>query len=215
MNKLNHARWLLSQIEHEIDGVAFTSKDEGNRVSGALFDIVLDHAKAIIILFENRIYPSAFALARPLFEGFVRASWLLNCSSDGDIELFITKDKFKHSFGDMLECIEKTLAWPKALSKAKGSAWNAMHSYTHGGLSQVSRRITSSTIEPVIDEKEIDELICFAELISCLSFSAMIRMSEATEKDVVIEKLSQSVIKECFNKTVERDREKPGPFSKP
>lgn len=199
MKKLTHARWLLSQIELEINGIKFTSIDDRNRVSGALFDIVLDHAKAIIILFDNQIYPSAYALARPLFEGFVRASWLLHCATDADIEFLIKKDKFKHSFGEMLECVEKELGWPKALSKAKGNAWNAMHSYTHGGLNQISRRITFSAIEPVIDEEELEELICFLELVIFLTFTAIIRMSGSTEKDGVIEKLAKSVMAECFN----------------
>lgn len=178
MKKLNHARKLLAKIDQEIDGVELSSNDDRNRISGALFDIVLDHAKAIIVLFENKIYPSAFALARPLFEGFVRASWLLNCATDDDIDHFIKKDKFKHSLGEMLEFVEKKKDWPETLTQAKKKVWNAMHSYTHGGLNQVTRRIKSSTIEPVIDEKEIDELICFSELISFLSFCEMIEMSK-------------------------------------
>ena len=106
-------------------------------------------------------------------------------------------------------CREKK-DWLKILAKAKKNAWNVMHSYTHGGLNQISRKIKSSTIEPVIDEEEIDELIFFAELISSLSFiSAMIEMSKVSDKDDVIEKMMESVAKGCFNKSVERDRAKP------
>jgi len=61
MKNLNHAKKLLSQIDQEIDGVEFESIDERNRVSGALLDIVLDHANAIIVLIEKRIYSSAYA----------------------------------------------------------------------------------------------------------------------------------------------------------
>ena len=198
MKKLEHAKRLVSQINHEVDGVEFESKDERNRVSGALFDTVLDHANAIIVLIENRIYSSAYALVRPLFEGFVRATWLLNCATDDEIEILVEKDKFKKSFGEMLECIERKKDWPKTLTKAKESAWKAMHSYTHGGLHQISRKIKPSTIEPVIDNEEIDEIICFAELISSLSFSAMMAMSKASGKDNVVEKIMEGVSKECF-----------------
>jgi hypothetical protein len=200
MKNLNHAKKLLSQIDQEIDGVEFESIDERNRVSGALLDIVLDHANAIIVLIEKRIYSSAYALVRPLFEGFVRATWLLNCATDDEIELLVEKDKFKKSFGEMLECIERKKAWPKTLAKAKESAWKAMHSYTHGGLHQISRKIKISTIEPVIDNEEIEEIICFAELISTLSFSAMIAMSKDSGKDNVLKKFMESVSQECFNK---------------
>lgn len=204
MKKLNHARKLLAKIDQEIDGVEFSSNDDRNRISGALFDIVLDHAKAIIVLFENKIYPSAFALARSLFEGFVRASWLLNCATDDDIDHFIKKDKFKHSFGEMLEFVEKKKDWPETLTQAKKKVWNVMHSYTHGGLNQVTRRIKSSTIEPVIDEKEIDELICFSELISFLSFCEIIEMSKVRScKNEVLKSMMEGVFNECFNKSLE------------
>ena len=190
----------MAQIDQEIDGIEFISNDDRNRVSGALFDIVLDHAKAIIVLFESKIYSSAFALARPLFEGFVRASWLLNCATDDDIDRFVKKDKFRNSFGEMLECVEKKKEWPETLTQTKKNVWNAMHSYTHGGLNQVSRRIKSSTIEPVIDEEEIDELICFSELISFLSFCEMIEMSKVRNfKNEVLKSMMASVFKECFN----------------
>jgi hypothetical protein len=204
MKKLNHARRLLAQIDKELDGIQFISNDDRNRVSGALFDIVLDHAKAVIVLFESKIYPSAFALARPLFEGFVRASWLLNCATEDDIDRFIKKDKLSNSFGKMLECVEKKKEWPETLTQAKKNVWNAMHSYTHGGLNQVSRRIKSSTIEPVVDEEEINELICFSELISFLSFTEIIEMSKVSNsKNEVLERMMESVVEGCFKKPLE------------
>ena len=205
MKNIDNARNLLALIDKEIDGIEFSSSDR-NRISGALFDIVLDHAKAIIVLFENKIYASAFALARPLFEGFVRASWLLNCAIDDDVNSVIEKDKFKFSFGEMLENVEKKKDWPATLTQAKKNVWNAMHSYTHGGLNQISRRIKSSTIEPVIDEEEIDELICFSSLISFLSFSEMIKMSKASYKNEMLKKFMESIIEWCFNNAMERDK---------
>lgn len=208
MKKLKHARKLLSDINHEIDGVEFESKDERNRVSGALFDTALDHANAIIVLIEKRIYSSAYALVRPLFEGFVRATWLLNCATNDEMELLVEKDKFKKSFGEMLECIERKKDWPKTLAKAKESSWKAMHSYTHGGLHQISRKIKASTIEPVIDNEEIDEIICFAELIGYLSFSAMIAMSKVSGKDNVVKTIMENVAQECFNKANAADAKK-------
>jgi hypothetical protein len=79
-----------------------------------------------------------------------------------------------------------------------------MHSYTHGGLNQVTRRIKSSTIEPVIDEKEIDELICFSELISFLSFCEMIEMSKVRScKNEVLKSMMEGVFNECFNRSLE------------
>ena len=112
----------------------------------------------------------------------------------------LMKSAKERQLHDLLFSEEDTITAEKALSKAKKNAWNAMHSYTHGGLHQISRKIKASTIESDIDNEEIEEIICFAELIGSLSFSAMIEMSKPSGKDDVVEKIMESVSKECFNK---------------
>ena len=117
----------------------------------------------------------------------------------------MTASKHSISLGQWVKTVKKDTLGPKpcnskTLAKAKEGAWKAMHSYTHGGLHQISRKIQTSTIEPVIDNEEIEEIICFAELISTLSFSAMIAMSKDSGKDNVIKKFIESVSQECFNK---------------
>ncbi|MEW6387178.1 MAG: hypothetical protein AB1491_06655, partial [Thermodesulfobacteriota bacterium] len=75
MTHLTNIRNLLSLIDREVDGLEFSSEDR-YRISSALFDIVHEHAKGIVILLEQTLFASAYALVRPMFEGFVRAVWL-------------------------------------------------------------------------------------------------------------------------------------------
>ena len=81
MKNLENTKKLLLIVDREVDGMEFEANDR-NRIAGALFDVVHEHAKAMVVLLENRFYASAFALARPIFEGFVRGAWLRNCAKD-------------------------------------------------------------------------------------------------------------------------------------
>lgn len=197
--KVNHARKLLTKIDQEINDIEFVS-DDRNRISAALFHTAFDHTNAIILLIENGIYSSAYVLARPLFEVLVRAFWFLNCATDDDISYFVEKDKFKskHDFGKMLKCVEKKKDWPNTLTKMWEKVHKVMHSYIHGGLALVSRKITPSTIEFIIDKEEINDLICLSEVFGFLSFNEMIMMSKINGCKNEVLKNMEKTVEACF-----------------
>ena len=202
MEFLENTRNLLTIIDKEVDGIEFEASDR-NRVSGALFDIAHDHAKAIVVLLENKIYASVYALARPLFESFVRAAWVQHCASDDDIAHLIKKDKFKLNFGQMLDAVEKNRQWEETLTQVKRGVWKSMHSYTHSGLQLISRRFKDEFLEHNFDELEIIGLLQLVALISFLSFTEIVGMSgTANEKDKVLNQLYDSMCSWCFNQSV-------------
>ncbi len=60
----------------------------------------------------------------------------------------------------MVEAIEKHDDFEsKVLSGLKNAAWKAMHGYTHGGMHQIARRLTGSSIEPSYESQEIIEVL--------------------------------------------------------
>jgi hypothetical protein len=202
MKILENTRNLLAIIDREVDGMEFEASDR-NRVSGALFDIAHDHAKAIVVLLENKIYASVYALARPLFESFVRAAWVQHCASDDEIAHLIKKDEVKLTFGQMLGAVEKNRQWEETLTQVKRRMWKSMHSYTHGGLQLISRRFKDKFLEPNFDELEIMGLLQLVAIISFLSFTEIVGMSgTANEKDKVLNQLYDSMCSWCFNQSV-------------
>jgi hypothetical protein len=194
---LTNTRNLLATIDKEIEGIELDSNDR-NVLSGSLFDVALDHSKAIVLLLENSIYASAYALARPIFESFVRAAWIQHCASDSEITLIIERDEFKLSFGKMLDAVENEREWPKTLTELKRSVWNSMHSYTHGGLQLISRRLKNGFIEHDADEQEVAGLLQIVALISFLSFNEAVGMSKGAEKYKVLNDLYQDLSSWCF-----------------
>jgi hypothetical protein len=69
----------------------------------ALFDISIEHATSIVILIENDKFGSAYTLARPLIETFIRGAWVQNCATQVEVERFSQRDKIKKDFGTLIE----------------------------------------------------------------------------------------------------------------
>ncbi len=157
--------WAISSL----DGIPFPV-NKRLLISIAAFDVVLDHFTGITALIEKRVYGAAFALARPLFETFVRAVWLKDCGTDQDLLAF-ERDEFSRSCGQSLKEIEQLESFRSgALSNLKKQAWSAMSSYTHGGFQQIARRVNGKTIDPNYSNEEIIEVLRLSQAFALMSF---------------------------------------------
>ena len=209
MKTIENARNLLARIDEEVDGVKIDAT-ERNRIAGALYDIAEDHGKAIVLLAESSLYTSAFTLLRPLFETYIRAAWVHYCASDDEIGKFISKDKIDVGISDMLSAIEQKKDFPETLSRIKSQGLKAMHSYTHGGIFPVTRRLTEESIEPVFEEQEIDEVIRLTSVLSFLAFCGVVDMAKSEEKTQRLYELLKWIETWCFNQGMQRIAEEEG-----
>jgi hypothetical protein len=180
-----NTRKLLATIDEKIGGIEISANDR-NKLSGALFDISREHAKAIIVLLEdnNKFYASVYALARPLFESFVRAVWIQHCATDEEINNIIKQDVFPLKFGQMLNAVEEKRQWVKTLTQLKESSWKSMNSYTHGGTQIIFRRFNEGYVEHNIDENEIISLLQIVALIAFLSSNEILGISNGHDKEI-------------------------------
>ena len=157
--------WTLSSL----DGIPFPV-NKRLLIAIVALDVVLDHFTGITALIEMRVYGAAFALARPLFETFVRAVWLKDCGTDKDLVEF-ERDQFSRSFGQALKEIEQLESFKSgALSNLKKQAWSAMSSYTHGGYQQIARRVKGKTIDPNYADEEIIEVLRLSQAFAIMAF---------------------------------------------
>ena len=186
--KIKETRSILAEIDANLEGIEFIS-DDRNDFSLPLFDISIDHAKSIIILCENGIFSSAYALARPMFECYVRASWLQNCATEEQISKIKEKDKFPLNLGQMIEAIEAPDDMPKALSNMKSLLIKNLHSYTHGGVQLTARRYSGTDLVHKPDQDEVNGLLRMLSLIAFLSFVAIIAITKTEGRDPEIRKI--------------------------
>ena len=167
-NRIRKSEALIQWMDQNIDGLEISS-DDRTRISAACFDIALEHQKAIVLLIANKLFGTAFSLARVLFEAYIRGLWLAKCATDKEIDDF-KKDKLEKKFDTLIKEIEQQDGFKEGiLSKAKSVNWKAMNSYTHSGFFQAVRRNKDNTIQPNYAEDEVLDLLGFSDAIGILA----------------------------------------------
>lgn len=161
------SRILLISKELSIWLHQYTNESEFNNVLDrekwaiCLWQQALDIEDGIGVLLERNLPGAALALARPLFECYVRGVWLLNAATDDEIERFLSGEYYQE-FGIF------NLAKAIGSDAETGGAWineiinahiKVLHDLTHGGTSHISTRCFSDTIEPRYPEDNLISLV--------------------------------------------------------
>ena len=164
--KLHH--WIAARLD-DVD----VPKQRRILLSVLCYDLVIEHHVGIATLLQSKVNGSAFALVRPLFEGFVRGAWLRHCATDAEVDRYVVNDRIDHEFGELVEAVEGVDAFRVGVfSRLKNSAWRAMNSYTHGGMQQIDRRRTGSYIQPNYPHEAIAEVANLSWIIRASSVPA-------------------------------------------
>ena len=179
------ADWLDSKIRNlEFPG------GRRNRFSVSCFDIVHEHHRSIMLLVANRLYGSAFALARPIYETLVRGLWIWQCATEEQIQKIIDKDDIGLPLSELLSDIEEkeeSKYLGQELNKVKEKHWKSLSSFTHTGFHQIARRNTPEHIESNYDENEIEHIVGFADALVLLSVLMLAGPSLADNNDLTEE----------------------------
>ncbi len=161
------------------------------RTAHAILQQTLDIDDAILILLEARLPGPALALARPLFEGYVRGFWILGYASDKEIEKF--NNGTPPDLPRILKAIgNDNISGGEWIQNSKNAHWIAFCDLTHGGSEHVKRRTTLHTVEPKYPERELEGLVRYgievrmrigAEWLSLLNDKAAIeQLSEKAKR---------------------------------
>ncbi len=187
--KLKELEELVKWQDQKLHGLNLPN-DEKTRLIVALIDLGLEHERSIGKLAFNKYFGSVFALARPLFEAYIRAVWLGNCATQEEIETF-KKGRIKKEFGELIEDIEKLPAYNvQVLSDIKAQSWSIMNDFTHGGILQALGRNSAEFIEPSYPEKNILGVIDFAVSVGLfLTMQVAYIVNDETFAKEVLEKM--------------------------
>jgi Family of unknown function (DUF5677) len=173
---LESAAELTKWLDDSVHGLQIPSGDR-EAMTGALFDQVHEHHKAIQLLLKNSLVGSAFSLLRPTFENYVRGVWLLRCASDEEVKDF-AQDRISKTFGVLIKEIEQNPGYNvDVLSKVKERTWRAMCSYAHGGFLPVVRRLIPGEITSNYSDEEKLDVIKSSDTIAMLAASEMFQMA--------------------------------------
>ncbi len=181
-NLLTKSNELIQWLDEHVYDFNFREDAHSrSRLAVSCFCVALEHHRAILLLISHNLHGSARALVRVLFDAFIRGLWLLRCATDDDLEYFKKEDKLKKKVEDLIKDIEKRSGDNKMiLPMIKSKTWSAMSSYTHTGMSQLSRYNSSEAIGPNYKEDEILEALNFANVFGLLSALWMNSVSSNT-----------------------------------
>ncbi|OOF20748.1 DUF6988 family protein [Salinivibrio sp. IB872] len=148
----------LVLLEKALDRIQLPRNDKV-MVASSFYSICMEHYRSILNLLELRLYSSASALLRCLFESYVKGLWFYYCSSEEDIAL-LRRDKFEKKLGVLVQEIEEKQV--KGLSDAKKNNWKALNDLTHSGAGQVFRKISGHQIGSNFSDDFIKDTMKFA-----------------------------------------------------
>ena len=169
-------RWLATEMNDV--PMAATLR---NRLAGGCFSIVQDHHTAVIVLLEQGLYASAFALVRSIYEAYVRGLWLFHSATDDQLAKFAA-GKEPPKMAAMLEAIEQDPAYEGGtLSRIKAESWSDLCSYAHTGSLQVTRWQSETAIEQNFPREELIEVTKFSASIALLSGIGIASLAENEE----------------------------------
>ena len=175
-----------------VDSLALES-DERTRVSAALFHLSLEHHGSILALAEKQHFGSAFALARPQFESYVRGVWFQCCATKEQLQHF-TADNNPPGIDQLIEAIEEQPAYSeKILSGLKARIWGALCGFTHGGYVQVSWRITPEEITSDFSEELLVSLLVTSCALSLQAYVAMAVLAKSEELATSVKEAHQEI----------------------
>ncbi|CCG97167.1 hypothetical protein MARHY3713 [Marinobacter nauticus ATCC 49840] len=175
-------------IEARLDGLQLPRTSRAS-LSISCHDLVIEHHLGVAVLTRAKIYGSAFALVRSLFETFVRGVWLRHCATDSEIQKY-QADKLSLSFGQLVSAVETVPGFDDGiLSGLKENSWSAMNSYTHGGALQSGRRFSGECVEPNYDVEEVAEVIRLTGTFAIMAFQQI--AIEAGRLDLVNEAIER------------------------
>jgi hypothetical protein len=118
--------------------------------------LVFDYDKSILALLEKEFYGGAFALLRPMLEAVLRAHIAL--AAKPRVLKSLRNDKYTVNFKEIGLYLDKTYGFGGLFQKIM-TTQGPLHSFTHSGTSQLSRRFDGNDVRPTFSEAEIIEVI--------------------------------------------------------
>jgi len=167
MNKINQEiskhKLLEIEISRILNQVKISDENKRDLLLSGFFNNYICHFKSIYILMEQKLYNTAFALIRILFENSVRAIYMYKTFEDKKIDKMYEimysqnpkKDWEFNSVGSMCNELDKKYG-SDYFGEIKKIAYTPMNDYTHTGANQIARnfdekgQLTSNFNESII-----------------------------------------------------------------
>jgi hypothetical protein len=162
--RLKESDRIVHWVHSKLNGTRIPQLPDDKRaqLSCACWSVTVEHSMAIVVLVHESLFGSALALIRPMFEAYVRGTWLKHAASDDDVDR-AGRDQFPNDFDRLVTELEKT---GHAFSNLKQQSWKQLCSFTHTGYRQIGARLSAEGIGSYYSNEEITEALLWADIIT-------------------------------------------------
>jgi hypothetical protein len=155
--ELHSAQRLAEHIEELVVRRGQCPDDDRNILLMGYWALLFDFHKAILSLIPNGLCGSAFALVRPTMEALVRPHVSVK-GSPADIRS-LQRDEYRTNFATVGPWMDAEFGTENLFTNFLGHARDALHSFTHAGISQLGRRFDGHDLKPTYDDDGIIEVV--------------------------------------------------------
>lgn len=155
--ELESARRFGAQLEELVVRRGQFPDDDRNILLMGYWALIFDYHKGILSLISNGSCGSAFALVRPVVEALVRSHVAVKGSTD-DVQR-LQQDEYRVNFTTVGSWIDAEFGLGDFFTNFLTRTRDALHSYTHAGVSQLARRFNGHDLKPHYVDDEIIEVI--------------------------------------------------------
>jgi hypothetical protein len=164
--ELKHAVQQSAYISEALQDIlgSEASVDKRGRLAMAYLNLSLDHREATLLLVSSGAFASATALQRPLLEAFVTGAWLDSAATDDEVQTITALSRPPPKFEKMAQQLRKKHVLGNWFEVLRGH-YDILGDYTHGHRRQLSRWLTSNTIEPRYNNGQMAEILRYADFV--------------------------------------------------
>lgn len=181
---------LVRLLSDKIDGIDAPASERSVLALSCLY-ASLDHHAGLVLLFGTGLFAPAFALIRPLYEGFIRGTWLGFCATDEQILAFGHGSE-PPKISEMIESIESSSPFggTATLSEAHKRNWSSLCGFAHNSVQQSLLAIQPNEIARNCSREKLNEALGYSGSVATLA--AIVVCAVAGKDEVAGELLDEA-----------------------
>lgn len=155
-------------------------------IAMSLYAIAGEHREAFILLLKNDARTSAFALARSVYESFMRGLWAESLMTPQQYSLALQRKEFP-KFESIISALNKVAGANGAIEKSRRLLWGPLSDFAHAGFRQIFKWIGKDGIGPTHSDKETVQMLGLVDLYGLCAFMQASQLARLPPKDIEVQ----------------------------
>ena len=186
---LQKSRSLAANVLAVMSNRLAPSDFRGSLAGGSL-DAALEHHRAVVVLVEQQLFGSAFALLRPAYEACITALWCIYVATNHELDEF-ARGRYKLDPQKVINRLKSKDDgdYTKTLQRLHSQSWDTLNGYVHSRNLAIQRRNAESFIGSNYDPEEVLEVLEFANTLAIIAAMELPGLTQDRDFEVKMKEL--------------------------